>query len=83
MKNSNIHFILGYKGAWFWKQWKDNTKDFVNFMKENYPPKFTYQDFGRDLKMEFFNATCIADIVKESGARFTLLYFRFTKLKFI
>ena len=43
--------------------------DVVKFMEENYPPNFTYQDFGSELKMEFFNASLISDIVKESGAR--------------
>ena len=41
-------------------------------MEENYPPSFTYQDFGRQLKMEFFNASWIADLVKDSGAKYAL-----------
>ena len=41
-------------------------------MEENYPPNFTYQDFGRELKMEFFNASWIADLVKDSGAKYAL-----------
>jgi len=39
-------------------------------MKENYPPNFTYQDFGVDLKMEFFDANLFADLIKDSGARY-------------
>ena len=41
----------------------------VDFMKDNYPPNFTYQDFGAQLKMEFFNASQFAELVKSSGAR--------------
>jgi alpha-L-fucosidase len=39
-------------------------------MKENYPPNFTYQDFGVDLQMEFFDANLFADLIKDSGARY-------------
>ena len=62
-------YIIGYHSEWFWKHWKDNMTDVVNFMKENYPPNFTYQDFGSELKMEFFDANWISDIVKDSGAK--------------
>ena len=69
--NNYIFFFIGYKSEWFWRHWKDNVSDVVKFMEENYPPNFTYQDFGSELKMEFFNASLISDIVKESGARYT------------
>ena len=38
-------------------------------MEDNYPPSFTYQDFGPELKMEFFDANQFADLVKASGAK--------------
>ncbi len=41
----------------------------VQFLKDYYPPKFTYQDFGPQLTMEFFNASAIADIINKSGAK--------------
>ena len=66
-------YISGLEDAWFWKNWKDNESSVVEFMKENYPPNFTYQDFGRELKMEFFNASWIADLVKDSGAKYACL----------
>ena len=39
------------------------------FMKKYYGEKFTWQDLAPLLKMEFFNASLVADIVKASGAR--------------
>ena len=65
-----IFCFLGLEDAWFWKNWQDNITSVVKYMKENYPPNFTYQDFGRDLKMEFFNASWISDLVKDSGAKY-------------
>ena len=65
-----IFYFLGLEDAWFWRNWQDNVTSVVKFMEENYPPNFTYQDFGRDLKMEFFNASWISDLVKDSGAKY-------------
>ena len=59
----------GFHSEWFWKHWSDNETDYVKFMKQNYPKDFTYQDFGVDLKMEFFDANWISDLVKDSGAK--------------
>ena len=42
----------------------------VDFMKQNYPPNFTYQDFGSQLTMELFDPNQWADIVLKSGAKY-------------
>ena len=39
------------------------------YMKDYFPPKFTYQDFGPMLTMEFFDAEKFADIVADAGAK--------------
>ena len=39
-------------------------------MTANYPPKFTYQDFGSQLTMEFFDPNWFADVVTASGAKY-------------
>ncbi len=59
----------GFSDAWFWYFLQGKDPAYVNFMKENYPPNFTYQDFGPQLSMEFFNATRLAEVVRESGAK--------------
>ena len=61
--------IPGFGSEWFWLHWSNNDTDYVKFMKENYPKDFTYQDFGVDLKMEFFDANWISDLIKDSGAK--------------
>ena len=68
-----MHFgpyaVPGFKGAWFWEALQRGIPDVVEFMSKNFPPKFTYQDFGSELKMEFFNASKFAQLVKDSGAK--------------
>ena len=68
-----MHFgpyaVPGFSSAWFWNAWHEGRPGTVEFMKDNYPPDFTYQDFGPELKMEFFNASQFAQLVKDSGAK--------------
>ena len=52
-----IHFgvyaVPGFKSEWFWCYWKCPDRiqpGVVDFMKNNYRPGFTYQDFAADFK---------------------------------
>ena len=70
-----MHFgpysVPGVHTEWFWKDWQMGDHPDVNkFMKENYPPNFTYQDFGSQLTMEFFDPDWFADLVTASGAKY-------------
>ena len=42
-------------------------------MQDNYPPGFTYQDFAKDFRLEFFNATEWVELFENSGARYAVL----------
>lgn len=42
----------------------------AKYLKDYFPPKFTYQDFGPMLTMDFFDAEKFADIVADSGAKY-------------
>jgi len=53
---------------WYW-QGNDTDPDTVAFMKANYKPGMTYQDFGKDFTAELFNASIFREIVEASGAR--------------
>ena len=46
---------------------------YVNFMKNNYPPGFQYQDFAHQFTAEFFNAKEWVDIFASSGAKYIVL----------
>jgi len=69
-----MHFgpysVPGFGSEWFWTNWHSGSKAYTKFMDDNYSPKFTYQDFGPQLKMEFFDANQFADLVKASGAKY-------------
>jgi len=73
-----MHFgpyaVPGVGSEWFWSRWHNGDNEVCQFMKDNYRPNFSYQDFGPELKMEFFDANQFADLVKASGAK----YFVFT-----
>lgn len=79
-----IHFgvfaVPSFVSEWFWNFWKVNTSTYIEqhdkilqFMKENYSPKFSYANFADQFQAEFFNATYWASIVKRSGARYAVL----------
>lgn len=42
---------------------------FVEFMKKNYPPGFTYAEFAKEFRAEFFDPNHWASILESSGAK--------------
>ncbi|XP_076450084.1 alpha-L-fucosidase-like [Babylonia areolata] len=70
-----VFSVPSYVGAWFWEWWKGpNPRDAITaFMKQNYPPDFTYADFAPQFTAEFFNPREWAQIFKASGARYVVL----------
>ena len=65
-----VYSVPSYGTEWFWYVWKqEKRRDFVEFMKENYPPNFEYQDFAPMFRAEFFDPDAWADLLTKSGAR--------------
>ena len=65
-----LYSVPSFETEWFWYRWKhDQRPDFVQFMKENYPPDFEYQDFAPMFRAEFFDPEAWADLLTKSGAR--------------
>lgn len=64
-----VYSVPSFGSEWFWKHWHDGDPAYVNFMKENYPPGFSYADFGPMFRAELFNPDEWADLLKKSGAR--------------
>lgn len=52
---------------------KGKIPKYVEFMKDNYPPSFKYEDFGPLFTAKFFNANEWADIFQASGAKYIVL----------
>jgi len=65
-----VFSVPSFVSEWFWYGWKaQHNAEIVEFMKNNYPPDFTYADFAPMFKAEFFNPDEWADIFKASGAK--------------
>jgi len=46
-------------------------KRVVDFMRRNYPPNFTYQEFAPQFTAEFYNPAEWVELFKKAGARCT------------
>lgn len=60
-------------GEWFLEHWREHNQDAVEYMKKNYPPNFTYDDFASDFKADLFNPKEWAEIFRNSGAKYVVL----------
>lgn len=69
-----VFSVPSYGSEWFWRNWHDGQSGYVEFMKKNYRPDFTYADFARDFTCEFFNATQWVDTFKASGAKYVCFF---------
>ncbi len=55
---------------WFWYNWRHNhIEHYEQFMENNYPKEFTYEDFGPLFTAEMYHPDDWADILKASGAK--------------
>ncbi|XP_053238052.1 plasma alpha-L-fucosidase [Podarcis raffonei] len=69
-----VFSVPSFGSEWFWWYWqKEKRVPYVNFMKSNYLPGFSYEDFGPLFTAEFFDADQWADILKASGAKYVVL----------
>jgi len=66
-----VFAVPSYSSEWFWWQWQGQpTPAVAQFMQANYKPDFTYGDFAKDFKTEFFQASQWTDMFKASGAKY-------------
>ncbi|XP_050805613.1 plasma alpha-L-fucosidase isoform X1 [Gopherus flavomarginatus] len=69
-----VFSVPSFGSEWFWWYWqKEKRQPYVKFMETNYPPGFSYEDFGPLFTAEFFDANQWADILKASGAKYVVL----------
>jgi alpha-L-fucosidase len=68
-----VFSVPSFGSEWFWDRWQGGSADYVKFMKDNYPPGFTYADFASQFHAEFFDPNEWADIFKASGAKYVVL----------
>lgn len=69
-----VSSVPGFRNEWFWHSWQGTDPDpkSIQFMQDNYPPRFTYQDFAREFTAEFFDPYQWADVLKSSGAKYVI-----------
>ncbi|XP_043242495.1 alpha-L-fucosidase-like [Amphibalanus amphitrite] len=72
-----VYSVPSFGDEWFWTRWKDpfdpQHAKFAEFMKKNYRPGFTYQDFAAQFTTELFDPDHWADLLQKSGARYVVL----------
>jgi alpha-L-fucosidase len=64
-----VFSVPSFDNEWFWFSWVNNHSNVVSFMEQNYPPRFTYQDFGREFTAEFYDPHRWVKTLKKSGAK--------------
>lgn len=65
-----VYSVPAFHSAWFWYYLHQGSPAFVDFMKRNYRPDFTYQDFAAQFHASLFDPDQWADIFLASGARY-------------
>lgn len=69
-----VYAVPSFGSEWFWWHWKgENDPKYVQFMKKNYRPGFSYADFAPMFRAEFFDPDSWADLLARSGARYIVL----------
>lgn len=68
-----VFSVPSFGSEWFWHNWHEGQFAYVEFMRRNYRPGFTYQDFAPQFTAEFFDPARWADIFAKSGARYVVL----------
>lgn len=69
-----VFSVPSFGSEWFWESWQSaKNPAYVQFMKDNYRPDFTYADFAPDLTTEFYDPDQWAKLFKASGARYVVL----------
>jgi len=64
-----VYSVPSFGSEWFWQHWKMNSSNYVQFMKENYPPNFEYADFAPMFKAELFDPNAWAELFVKAGAK--------------
>lgn len=67
---------------WFWTNWRDrHIPEYEAYMKNNFAPGFTYQEFAKDFTAEHFDPVEWTGIFNASGARSLTSFSIFFALK--
>ncbi|OXA46457.1 Plasma alpha-L-fucosidase [Folsomia candida] len=69
-----VYSVPSYINAWFWWSWlNDGSQAHDDFMKKNFAPGFSYEEFGPMFTAEFYDPDQWADLFQKSGAKYVVL----------
>lgn len=71
-----VFSVPSYGSEWFWWQWKGDPAlypNVVDYMKQQYAPNFSYEQFAAQFRAEFFNPPHWAEVFEDSGAKYVVL----------
>ncbi|XP_006862365.1 PREDICTED: tissue alpha-L-fucosidase [Chrysochloris asiatica] len=69
-----VYSVPAWGSEWFWWHWKGEHQVLYElFMRNNYPPGFSYADFGPQFTATFFDPEHWADLFRAAGARYVVL----------
>ena len=65
-----VFSVPAWGSEWFWWHWKgEGSLQYQRFMRDNYPPGFSYADFGPQFTARFFDPDDWADLFQAAGAK--------------
>lgn len=65
-----VFSVPAWGSEWFWWHWKgEGRPQYQRFMSDNYPPGFSYADFGPQFTTRFFHPDSWADLFQAAGAK--------------
>lgn len=65
-----VFSVPSFGSEWFWEYWHTKRPSYVDFMKKNYRPDWTYADFANQFTAEFYDPNQWAEIFQASGAKY-------------
>lgn len=65
-----VFSVPAWGSEWFWWHWKgERNPAYERFMRKNYPPGFSYADFGPQFTARFFHPDQWAELFQAAGAK--------------
>ncbi|XP_064475899.1 alpha-L-fucosidase-like [Ornithodoros turicata] len=68
-----VYSVPAFENEWFWHSLKSGEAHFTHFMKRNFKPDFTYQEFAPMFTAEFFDPQHWVKLFTAAGARYVVL----------
>uniref|UniRef100_A0A2K5DRE8 Alpha-L-fucosidase n=1 Tax=Aotus nancymaae TaxID=37293 RepID=A0A2K5DRE8_AOTNA len=69
-----VFSVPAWGSEWFWWNWRGvGRPEYQRFMRDNYPPGFSYADFGPQFTSRFFHPEEWADLFQAAGAKYVVL----------